>query len=52
MALVTLLLQNYVQPESYADYQTSLMHGIQSSLQLFAMLCTLGVGISLMRGKS
>ena len=49
MALVTVLLPDHVLPESCAGYQTSLVHGIQSLLQLFAMLCALGVGISSLR---
>ncbi len=51
MVLVTLLLSAYVLPASDAGYAASMETGIRKTFTIFSVICTIGVGISLMRGK-
>lgn len=51
MVLVTLLISAYVLPAYETGYVESLESGIQKIFTIFSLICALGTGVSLMRGK-
>ena len=52
MTIVTLLLRAYVLEEMGAGYTESLSQGIQGIFHLLVIICCIGTGISLMRGRN
>ncbi len=52
MTIVTLLLRAYVLAEMGDGYAESLSHGIQGIFHLLVIICCIGTGISLMRGRN
>ena len=52
MTVVTLLMRSYVMQEVATEgYEEALLRGIQHLLGMFACICCVGVGISMMRGR-